>query len=132
MKRITPERNLFGDVTGYTVSDVDPREIEINGKVAEAYMKITAVFFALIFLPPLFIMASPILYFVSRNMLKKESEFKNRKLLVVVNKITLVILIYWIVCLSLILIFGTVYFLYRFGVIEIPLLDQILEMFGNA
>ena len=129
MKKITPHYNQLGYVESYTVSDVSQAEIEANGRVSEWYMKISTIIFLLILIPPLFFMLSPVLYFVSRHILKKGGEFKKRKLLVIVNKVTLAILIYWIICLSIILICGTVYFLHRFGIIEVPFLDKITDLF---
>ncbi len=128
MKRITPERNVYGYIDSYTVSDVSEREIQINGTVSEWYLKISTLFYVLIFLPPLFILLSPILYFVSKNILKKGGEFKNRKMFIVVNKITLGITVYWIVCLIIMLICGIVYLLHYFGIIEVQFADKLIEL----
>ena len=131
MKRITPERNLYGRITGYTVSDVSEQEIEANGTVANWYMKLSVFGFLLIVFPPLFILLSPVLYFVSKRVLREGGDLKHKKLLTVVNKITFAILIYWIASLAVALIGVVVFSLHYFEIIDVPFLDLILEHFKN-
>ena len=131
MKRITPETNVFGKVTGYTVSDVSESEIEANGIVSEWYLKIQSVLILLVCLPPLFILFSPVIYFVTRHILQKGCDLNNKKFIVIINKITFGILIYWILSLCLIFLFGIVFLLHYLGIVEIPIFDILIQGLVN-
>ena len=135
--KIIPNRNLFGSIESYTVreeTDVEKAEDRAAGTVAQWWLYGFLGLFLLPFIP-MVLALSPIWYFVTRHMLKKEKEkntpdtSKKVKFLKIANKITLVVFIWLIVSWTIILVCGSIFLLYYFGMIDIPILDQMIEAF---
>lgn len=127
--KITPNRNAFGDITSYSVDEVDSATIQANGTVADWMFKGSLIFWIFPIISAC-ILLSPVIFFVSRHLLKKyEGRLgaNDLKILKIAKKLSLGVLIWMVFCWVIMLIGATVLLLQHIGVIDVPILRLIVE-----